>query len=165
MLTVAACAMLRNGPRFSPAVSQEGQFVRSQVTQVWEGFGRSIALQGQHAEVLAQLDSLVAEHSLPGWDGTEAPPVSWATEQNVRDFISVLPDAIPSPELAVDPDDAAISLEWHGGYRKVFSVSIGDHERLACAGIDGTDQWHAVLRFDGAVIPAQILAAIRQVCA
>ncbi len=164
-LTMTACVALRAQVRRGSAVSAEGEYVRSHVTEVWDNFGRSISMQGAHADLLDQLDALIAEHVNPGWDGNVAPPVSYATAQNARDLIKALPATVSSPELAVEPDDAAISFEWYGGYRKVFAVSVGNSGRLACAGLDGTDQWHAALHFEGETVPTFVLDSIRRVCA
>lgn len=158
--TMAARAL-----RSDSALSAEGQFAREQVTKVWSGLDNAVSLQVPHAALLDELESLVAEHSTPGWDGQEAPPVSYAVLQNAKEIIRALPADIPSPELAVDPDDAAISFEWHGGYRKVFSFSVGTSGRLACAGLNGTDRWHAALAFDGERLPALVLQSVRQVLA
>lgn len=146
-------------PRNTEAVSAEAGFATSQATAAWERFEETFSLQPPHSDLISELDSVAAEHSLPGWDGGVAPPVSFATVKNAREFIRALPSGIESPEIAVDPDDAAVSFEWRGGYRQVFSVSIGDTGRLACAGLDGTDQWHAALAFEEAV-PVLVLDGI-----
>lgn len=156
-----AARALRSGSAFSV----EGQFAREQVTKVWDGLDSAVSLRVPHAALLGELDALILEHSNPGWDGQEAPPVSYIIAQNAKGIIRALPADIPSPELAVDPDDAAISFEWHGGYRKVFSFSVGASGRLACAGLNGTDRWHAALAFDGERLPALVLQSVRQVLA
>jgi hypothetical protein len=152
---------LRSGSAFSA----EGQFAHEQVTKVLDGLDSAVSLQAPHAELSDELEALVAEHSTPGWDGQEAPPVSYIIAQNAKEIIRALPADLPAPALAVDPDDAAISFEWHGGYRKVFSFSVGTSGRLACAGLNGTDRWHAALAFDGERLPALVLQSIRQVLA
>ncbi len=149
--------------RSDSACSAEGQFARERVTKVLGGLDNAVSLRAPHAALLDELDALSVEHSTPGWDGQEAPPVSYITVQNAKEVIRALPADVPSPELAVDPDDAAISFEWHGGYRKVFSLSVGTSGRLACAGLNGTDRWHAALAFDGERLPALALQSIRQV--
>jgi len=159
---IAAGMATRRPLRSASAVSAEGQFARAQVTEVLGSLDSAVSLQGPHTALLDELDSLLTEHSTPGWDGHEAPAISYATVQNARDFIRSLPASVPSPELAVDPDDAAISFEWHGGFRKVFSVSVGKSGRLACAGLDGTDRWHAALAFDGERLPEFIEHGIRR---
>lgn len=158
---IAASSMAGRALRSGSAYSVEGQFTRAQVTKVWDALDNTVSLQTPHAGLLDELEALVVEHSVPGWDGQEAPSISYVTAQNAREFIKSLPASVSAPELAVDPDDAAISFEWHGGFRKVFSVSIGMSGRLACAGLNGTDRWHAALAFDGERLPVLVLEGIR----
>jgi len=153
---------MRTDVRTGAAISPEGEFASAQVTEVWDRFDGTFSFQPPHSELLSEVESLVAEHSMPGWDGADAPPISFATFANAREFVSALPESVPLPELAVDPDDGAISFEWHGGYRKVFSVSIGESGRLACAGLDGTDQWYGAWTFDSE-IPALVTESVRRV--
>lgn len=163
-IILGALALRSTKSGIGSAVSTEGEFAHTHVTQVWDRFDSTISLQGPHGGALSDLENLIAEHSLPGWDGDSALPVSFVTAQNAREFLKALPASLASPELAVDPDDSAISLEWYGGYRKVFSVSINTSGRLACAGLDGTDQWHAALQFDGTNLPPFITESIKRVC-
>lgn len=159
-LTTAAA--VRSSSRTGFALSAEGEFASAQVTKVWDHFESTYSNQTAHSDLLADVDNLLAEHSLPGWDGADAPAVSFATAANAREFILALPDSVQSPELAVDPDDGAISFEWYGGYRKVFSVSVGERGRLACAGLDGTDQWYGAWAFNGK-IPTIVIESIQRV--
>lgn len=161
----AAGGMAGRMQRTTPAFSAEGRFARAQVTKVYDGLDNAFSLQGPHAGLFDTLENLIAEHSTPGWDGQEAPAISYLIAQNAREFIRALPASIPAPELAVDPDDGAISFEWHGGFRKVFSISIGASGRLACAGLNGTDRWHAALAFDGERVPELALQSIRKIVA
>lgn len=160
---ICAAALRSSNPRSNSALSIEGRELHERVTEVWGAFDKSISLRGPHGELFSELDSLVAEHSTPGWDGDSAPPVSFATLQNAKDFIGALSHSTAKPELAVEPDDAAISFEWHVGYRKVVSVSVGESDRLAVAGLDGVDHWHAVLKFDGANLPPLVAESIQRI--
>jgi len=64
-----------------------------------------------------EFSKLAKAHSHPGWDGAAAPPVSPIALNLVRELLLSLPPSIPNPELAVDPDDGAVSLEWHAYLR------------------------------------------------
>ena len=111
------------------------------------------------------LAELLASHGELGWDGAVAPALTGATLENVRAFVMALPAWVPDPEFAMDPDDGAVSVEWYGGPSRIFSVSVGLSDRLACAGMDGTDSWHGVTRFLGGVVPDFVLQSIRRVLA
>lgn len=129
------------------------------------GYQKSFALSGARSEVLSSLVDLAEEHAIDGWDGAEAPALSDATIDNVRAFILALPSWVPDPEFAMDPDNGAVSVEWHGGYRRLFSVSVGESSRLAYAGLDGTESVHGVARFDGQTIPSFLVSCIEAVLA
>ncbi len=108
---------------------------------------------------------LSQEHSHRGWDGAEAPPVSPVALDRAQELIMSLPPSIPNPELAVDPDDGAVSQEWYAGSSRIFSVSVGLSSRIACAGIDGTDSWHGVAHFDGTKAPEFVIQSIERITA
>lgn len=143
--------------------SAEAAMAHRLVASVQNRGAAFVSQQPPHEAVLEDLERLVADHGKPGWDGDQAPGVSFAVREFAAEFIRALPETVPAPELAVDPDDGAISFEWRGGYRKVFSVSIGASGRLACAGLRGSDQWHAVLGFDGGRMPDDVVRSIRSV--
>jgi hypothetical protein len=111
------------------------------------------------------LSELLESHGKIGWDGVKAPALSKATIVNVRAFILTLPPWVPDPEFAVDPDDGAVSIEWYGGHARNFSVSVGQTNRLACAGIDGTDSWHGVVDFKAVKTPDFVLQSIQRILA
>ena len=115
--------------------------------------------------VSPDLSDLLIAHSSKGWDGADAPPVSPVALDRARELIMSLPLSIPNPELAVEPDDGAVSLEWYAGPSRVFSVSVGNSPRMACAGIDGTDSWHGVARFDSAKVPDFVIQSIQRIFA
>jgi len=116
-------------------------------------------------QIDSKLSELLESHGISGWDGAEAPALADATIVNVRAFIQALPPWVPDPEFAVDPDDGAVSIEWHGGPARVFSVSVGLTDRLACAGIDGTASWHGVVHFETGNLPDFVLQSIQRILA
>src|SRR5687767_12496922 len=93
-LALALATTLR--PRQAAAVSAEAVFASSQATAAWERFEETFSLQSPHSDLISELDSIAAAHSLPGWDGDVAPPVSFATVENAREFIRALPPAVES---------------------------------------------------------------------
>ncbi len=88
--------------------------------------------------------------------------ISDRTAQLAADFIRALPGNVPLPEFAWEPD-GAISLDWIPSRHRMFSVSIGEGNRLPYAWLDGADTGHAVATFDGVTVPARILEGIRRI--
>lgn len=162
---LSGAAALRDVSNRRSGFSDHANFLVREAKTLVERNDRSLSFLGQRSAVLSELMDLKQEHSLPGWDGAEAPPVSPMALEQTRQLLLALPADVPNPELAVDPDDAAVSLEWYAGPSRVFSVSLGVSPRLACAGIDGTYGWHGVAPFDGARLPEFILQGIRRVIA
>jgi len=124
----------------------------------------SVSLFGDKSVALSELAALFEECSEDGWDGGQADAISEAARSNVKAFITALPWEMEMPELAAEPD-GSVSLEWDGGFRRLFSVSINGGTRMAYAGIDGTDRWRGVARFDGDNVPQIILESISRVVA
>jgi hypothetical protein len=80
----------------------------------------------------------------------------------VRRFIRSLPDGIPLPEFAPEPD-GSISLDWITSRTRLYSLSISHSNRLAYAWLDGADKGHGVARFDGQNVPPRVLDDIRHI--
>lgn len=77
-----------------------------------------------------------------------------------EDFIRALPDNIPLPDFAPDPD-GSISLDWIQSPTRLFSLSISPAQRLAYAWLDGADKGHEVAGFDGQKVLSRILDRIK----
>lgn len=123
---------------------------------------RSQALFGDKASAISQIWALANECAEPGWDGDGALPLNRLAVFKAIAFIRVLPDGVPLPEFASDPD-GSISLDWIQSRSHLFSLSIGTSNRLAYAWLDGTDKGHAVARFDEENMPPRILEGIRSI--
>lgn len=142
------------------AVSIEAETVWSTASAVEESQDRSFALFGQKAAAISQVWALANECAETGWDGEEAKPISEVSAGLAADFIRALPDNVPLPEFAPEPD-GAISLDWIQSRSHLFSLSVGADTRLAFAWLDGADRGHGVARFDGETVPLRILEGIR----
>jgi len=162
---LGGAAGLRDISNRRSGFSDHANYLAREAKSLVEKNDRSLSMIGQRGKVLSALMDLQKEHEQVGWDGAEAPPISAIALNQARELILALPPSIPNPELAVDPDDGAVSLEWYGGPSRVFSVSIGNSPRMACAGIDGTDSWHGVARFDGTKLPDFVVQSIQRVLA
>ena len=104
--------------------------------------------------------ALVDECKLPGWDGNGAAPISKNAAERSVEFVRAMPDEIPLPEFAPEPD-GSISLDWIKSKGRLLSLSVGATDRIAYAWLDGLDRGHAVAVFDGESIPWRILEEIK----
>ncbi len=164
-LTVGVCltyAALQGLSRGGSAVSREAQVVREAVCAVVERAETSQALFGEKAAAISQLRALVNECSQSGWDGAEACALNVLAMFQAENFIRALPDHLPLPEFAPEPD-GSISLDWIQSKHRLFSLSIGSSNRLAYAWLDGADRGHAVARFSGDKIPLRIIEGITEI--
>jgi hypothetical protein len=143
------------------AVSPEADTIRRSVSAAMESMHLSIALFGPRTEAVSEVLAVAAKHGQSDWDGEGADPVSVFAADRAIAFIHALPGSVPVPEVAPE-SDGSISLDWVCSRSRVLSISIGVSDRLAFAWLDGTDQGHAVARFDGERIPSLILERIRE---
>lgn len=148
--------------RGSSAVSPEARAVGAAVCAVVERAETSQALFGEKAAAISQLRALVNECSQSGWDGAEACALNVLAMFQAESFIRALPDHLPLPEFAPEPD-GSISLDWIQSKHRLFSLSIGASNRLAYAWLDGADRGHAVARFSGDKIPQRIIEGITEI--
>jgi hypothetical protein len=144
------------------AISPEARAVRDAASEVVASNERSMALFGEKATLLSQLTVLAGECAADGWDGADAVAIDPIAVRSVNRFVRVLPDELPLPELAPDPD-GSISLDWIGARNRLFSLSIGANDRLAFAWLDGTDKGHGVARFDGQTVPPLVLDGVESI--
>ena len=162
---IGGATALRDVSNRRSGFSESAHIVARQVQTLVGKNEEAFSATALRSAVLSDLVNLAKEHSKRGWDGVEAPPVLRIAAQQSRNLILALPADIPDPELAVDPDDGAVALEWYAGPSRVFSVSVGTSQRLPYAGIDGIDAWHGVARHDHTKVSGFILEGIRRVMA
>jgi len=146
----------------SNAVSNEAVCLHQAQTDIADYAEQSLALFGKKCLVISSICELEAECSEPDWDGYKAEPISPRAILSAKEFVKVLPNDMPMPEVSVEPD-GSISLDWIKSTHCLFSVSIGTADRLAFAWMDGTDRGHGVARFDSVSIPQKILQGINSV--
>jgi len=145
------------------AYSEEGRALNRVLSSMVDYIREPVSLASKRSQAHDDLLELQEEHVEQGWDGDVAPAVTSASVKNAKLFIAMLPSDIPDPDLAVDPDDGAISLEWYGGYRKVASVSINDNSRIPYAVLNGMNSCNGVLELDGNAIPGSFVALTKEV--
>lgn len=155
-------AAMNTWSRSGSAVSNEAGVVRRAAAALVESAQRSQLWFGAKAAAISQIWGLVTECDEPGWDGDGAQPVDRVAASVAAEFILALPDGVPLPEFAPEPD-GSISLDWIQSRKRLFSLSVSATGRLAYAWLDGTDRGHAVARFDGQRIPVRILEGINDI--
>lgn len=146
----------------SSGISEEAQAGQIATSAVQEEEERSFALFGFKADAISRMWEVVEECEETGWDGGQAEPISEIAAQIASNFIRALPEDVPLPEAAPEPD-GCISLDWIKSRSRLFSLSVCSGNALAYAWLDGHDRGHAVARFDGQTVPARILDGIRQI--
>jgi hypothetical protein len=85
------------------------------------------------AAVLAMIREAASEASEDGWKGPNSKAVSAAVLSYAEEFLDLLPDDIPAPEIAA-VSEGEIEFEWYVGPDDNFCVSVGDGGRLSYAG-------------------------------
>lgn len=135
--------------------------MREAASAVVERGETSRALFGKKALALSQLATLANECALDDWDGAGARAVSHLSVFMATTFVRALPEGIPLPEFAPEPD-GSVSLDWIQSKNRLFMLSVGTSNRVAYAWLDGSDKGHAVARFDGETIPHLILEGIKE---
>lgn len=145
--------------RGNTAISLEAQSTKNAVAGILEWRERSHSLFGKKAVAISAIRELAGECAEPDWDGYDALAIDPVGVRKAEEFIRVLPDNLPVPEVSVEPD-GSISLDWIRSENQVVSVSIGATNRLAFAWLDGTERGHSVVNFDGSTVPHRILSAI-----
>jgi hypothetical protein len=155
-------AVAQGNLRGKTAVSSEAQVVRDAVTAVIDRAEQSQALFGEKAFAISKLLAMANECSESGWDGEGAYAVNPIAVLLAENFIRALPNSIPLPEIAPEPD-GSIALDWIPSQHRLFSISLGTSDRLAYAWQDGSDKGHAVARFDGEQIPQRIIDGINAI--
>lgn len=143
----------------SSAISSEALAVRDAVIAVVESSELSQVLFGEKRVAISQIVSLANECAETGWDGDEAAPIDQAAIHTAVKFIRALPNDMPLPEFAPEPD-GSISLDWIRSRNCLFSLSVGSTNRLAYAWLDGSDRGHGVAQFDGERIPSRVIEGI-----
>ena len=140
-------------------MSLEARAVRDSAIAVVETAERSHALFGGKATAISQIWALAAECAEADWNGEGAEPIAQLAASLAADFVRALPDGVPLPEFAPEPD-GSISLDWIQSRHRLFSLSVGSTNRLAFAWLDGADRGHGVARFDGTKVPSRVLQGV-----
>ena len=159
---LAGYSALYAAARGSNGVSNEALAVRGSAMAAVEITERSHALFGEKATAISQIWSLADECSERGWNGEDAEPIDLDAASIAADFVRALPDGIPLPEFAPEPD-GSIALDWIESRHRQFSLSVACTCRLAFAWLDGADRGHGVAGFDRMSVPVRVLQGIQSI--
>lgn len=148
--------------RSGSALSGEAKILDTAKLEKKEHNRQSFLLSGRLNEAQSQLIEAGMRAGNPGWDGGGGLPVSEETLGKAFQLILGLPQQIPIPEFCTE-SDGSVNLEWHGGYRRMFTVNVGSRDRLPYAALDGTDRHHGVVSFDVGVAPKALVDGITRI--
>ena len=143
---------LQSLARADTAVSVEAQAIHTAAREVVGSAERSQVLFGAKLGSISQLRAMANDEV----------EVDSASVLNAEAFLRALPDGMPLPAFASEPD-GSISLDWIASRTRLLTVSVGTSGRVAFAWLDGFDKGHGVARFDGQNIPLRILEGIRTI--
>jgi len=134
----------------NPTVFNKNVGVSDSASEIWKDtedirsyFADSVTFGEHLAKILEGLLKAREEHSVDNWDGYGAKGVNIDSYNYGLNFGLSLPPSIPVPEIYVNPD-GYVTFEWYEGKRKVFSISIGDRNELAYAGLYGSSKTYGV---------------------
>ena len=113
-------------------------------------------------DAILQIHALASECAKQDWDGNGARAVARTAVLLSEAFVLAIPDGVPLPEFAPEPD-GSISLDWIQSRSRLFSVSVGAGGRLAFAWLDGANRGHGTALFDGKRVPPEILEGVKRI--
>jgi hypothetical protein len=159
---VVGYAPMQSFSTAATAVSSEAEIIRKAGFKVIKDSESSQSLFGVKAMAISEVLKLADECEENDWDGGQAMAIKDSSVGKTVAFIRALPEGVPMPEPAPEPD-GCISLDWIETRHRLFSLSIGSSDRIAYAWIDGADGGHGVAQFDGSRIPPRILEGIQSI--
>lgn len=110
--------------------------------------------------VLNDIEIVVTENSHSNWDGCGAEPISQEAASDASIFLSLLPSALPMPEIVPEPD-GDIGLEWEKDRDNWLIVSCGKNKIISYAWkISGQGRGDGNFKFSGG-IPKTIIYIIQ----
>lgn len=117
---------------------------------------------GAKSAAIARLDDLAQEFGVAATDEDRGPALSPQGIRLAERIVRALPEGIPMPEFAAEPD-GSVSLDWIASRTRMFSVSAGNGDRLPYAWLDGAEHGHGVAAFTAEGLPVRVLDGIAAV--
>ena len=155
MLALTACAGL--APAAEPYLRL--CHTRTEYAEV----STALAASSPMALLRGELNELMLDCQVTGWDGYGAEAVSIEAYAAAQRFIRSLPAGFPTPELAADPD-GCVNFDWHVSPRRTLVVSVHPDFRLDFAALIGTAKIYGSEPFFASELPASVRDLVRRVC-
>jgi hypothetical protein len=111
---------------------------------------------------LEAISELSINHQKSNWDGYGAQPISEAACNDAKRFLTMLPEAVPIPEIVPEPD-GNIALEWYISKYEHFFISFSGNGVVTFVGMFGKLVRSKGIEYFFASIPLRILHEIRQI--
>lgn len=87
-------------------------------------------------QLIAELDLVYKNADEEGWDGYHAQPADIQSYYKAREFLSLLPPNITSPDISVD-SEGDITFEWYITITRHVILSFGSNSFIDYVGIIG----------------------------
>lgn len=126
------------------AVSTQAEKLKNSAVQAFSDFmSSSITRTNEFAnreDILEQeLLTLFIQCKKANWDGYNASPVTMQTLMNAQKFLASLDEEqLCNCEMSPEPD-GEVAFEWYGDNGGIFSISIGNTNKLTFAGHFGNE--------------------------
>lgn len=118
------------------SASDVGQEIRQTLSGVSAHMRSSFTFGEPWHQTIVNLAELMQECSRHGWDGYEAPGISFLTASNALEFIRTIPFGVPLPEISAT-SAGEITFEWAQGARRIVTVAIGENGEVHYAALNG----------------------------
>ena len=159
-MACSSCNSIMSFP--DAALGEDARKLLRSFTNVTRALERTESIRKKDQILMDRLDKVFEECSSQNWNGEDAPAISQDAYIEALRFIKNLPTYVdfPLPEIVPD-NDGEISFEWYKDTRDVFVVSISGKNRIAYAGIFGTNDIHGT-EFWGESIPPIVLTNLQR---
>lgn len=98
-------------------------------------------------ELHMTLDDIYEECKIEGWDGYDAFPISELTLSYGHQFIEIIPDNIPLPDISVEPD-GSLEFEWYNTPYRIVTLSLDSFGLISYAAIIDEDKISGDIELD-----------------
>jgi len=141
----------------SPGTSSEAGSVRRHLQELHQAF---VDAESLHGAATREMQDAFLDCREENWDGYDASPVSDTTFLRAREFLSQILPRFPAPTASAAPGGSLV-FEWFVSPRRRFLASIGEDERVAFAGVFGSDPIHGTTTFNRDIPPEIIQHLVR----